>query len=143
MVTNNQSLITGKMKKAFLFMLVLFLAGFVANGIVHADTPVITTFVIPATSNSLTVPITSFTATDGLAVSGYFVTEADATPSLDNPAWIPEAPATYTFSTYGTKTLYAWVKDAAGNISASLSDSVVVTVLEAIAPAAPTGMGVQ
>ncbi|KKS83490.1 MAG: lipoprotein, partial [Parcubacteria group bacterium GW2011_GWA2_43_11] len=37
-------------------------------------------------------------------------------------------PTTYTFATAGTKTLYAFARDAAGNISASRNDSVTITL---------------
>ncbi|MEF3692266.1 MAG: cohesin domain-containing protein [Candidatus Moraniibacteriota bacterium] len=86
--------------------------------------PVVTNFVIPANSTSQTVPITTFTATDNLSVTGYLLTETSDTPSVDDPAWSVSAPANYVFSSDGIKTLYAWAKDAVGNISASLNDSV-------------------
>ncbi|NLC30540.1 MAG: hypothetical protein GX765_00615, partial [Candidatus Moranbacteria bacterium] len=88
--------------------------------------PVVTNFAIPANSTSQTVPITTFTATDNLAVTGYLLTETSDTPAVDNPGWSVSAPANYAFSTDGTKTLYAWVKDAVGNISVSQNDSVNV-----------------
>jgi hypothetical protein len=40
------------------------------------------------------------------------------------------APSSYTFLTQGTKILYAWAKDAAGNISLSQSAGVEVTFIE-------------
>jgi len=42
--------------------------------------------------------------------------------------WSLSAPTTYTFTTAGSKTLYAWAKDEAGNVSTSLNDSVVITL---------------
>lgn len=128
----------GKMKKIFAFFFAtLFVFALVGNA--QADTPIVTAFEIPATSNSLTVPITTLTATDGIAVVGFFVSESEIAPDLLDPAWIPEAPAAYVFSTSGTKTLYAWVKDALGNVSLSLSASVdivlVVAQEEVIPPA--------
>ncbi|MDY0302868.1 MAG: hypothetical protein RBR98_03685, partial [Candidatus Moranbacteria bacterium] len=88
--------------------------------------PVVTNFAIPANSTSQTVPITTFTATDNLAVTGYLLTETSDIPSVDDPDWSVSVPANYTFDTDGTKTLYAWAKDAAGNISANQNDSVNV-----------------
>jgi hypothetical protein len=94
-----------------------------------ADTtpPVVTAFTIPASYNSLIVPINTFTATDNVAVTGYLVTDTGSTPSLSNLAWSANPWTQYTFSQAGTYTLYAWARDAAGNISASASASVAVT----------------
>ena len=98
-----------------------------------ADTtpPTVTSFSIPARSSSLTVPITSFSATDnpgGTGVAGYMVTESPFTPSPSDSNWRTFAPSNYTFATEGTKTLYAWAKDAAGNVSTSLSANVTLTL---------------
>lgn len=87
--------------------------------------PIVATFSIPATSSSLTISITSFTATDNKGVTGYKLTEVNTEPIS---GWVATAPTTYTFATEGTKTLYAWAKDAAGNISLSLSDQITVTI---------------
>ncbi|MRR52453.1 MAG: hypothetical protein EG825_16365, partial [Rhodocyclaceae bacterium] len=101
-----------------------------------ADTtpPVVTAFVIPATSTSLTVPITTFTATDAVGVTGYIVTETATAPPPSAAGWTAAPPANYTFATQGTKTLYAWAKDAAGNVSTSLSASVVITLSDTTPP---------
>ena len=89
--------------------------------------PVVSAFTIPSTSSSLTVPITTFTATDNVAVVGYVVTESSTAPLASANGWSPTAPTSYTFTTTGNKTLYAWAKDAAGNVSTSRNDSVTVT----------------
>lgn len=91
--------------------------------------PVVTAFVIPSTSDSLAIPITTFTATDNVAVTKYKITESATPPLAGALGWTTTAPTTYTFTTDGNKTLYAWAKDAAGNISDSLNDSVVVAVV--------------
>jgi hypothetical protein len=80
--------------------------------------PVVTAFRIPRTSNTLTVPITQFTATDDHVVAGYMVTTNSTRPSWSSPNWSPTRPASYTFSSGGTRTLYPWARDAAGNVSA-------------------------
>ena len=90
--------------------------------------PTVNTFTIPETATSLTVPINTFTASDNVAVTGYLLTESNSTPDLGDPNWNATAQTTYTFSTAGTKTLYAWAKDAANNISTSLNDSVTITL---------------
>ncbi len=96
--------------------------------------PTVTAFVIPATSSSLVVSVSSFTATDNLAVTGYLLTETSSTPSAGLGTWTTPAPTTYTFATAGSKTLYAWAKDAAGNVSSSLNDSVNITLPDITSP---------
>lgn len=95
-----------------------------------ADTtvPVVTAFTIPATSTSLTVSVSTFTATDNVSVTGYLLTESATAPFPAEGLWSATAQTNYVFTTEGTKTLYAWAKDAAGNVSSSLNDSVVITV---------------
>jgi regulation of enolase protein 1 (concanavalin A-like superfamily) len=89
--------------------------------------PSVTALAIPATFNSLTVPVTTLTATDNVGVIGYLVTESAATPSGAATGWSAGAPTSYTFATPGRKTLYAWAKDAAGNISLSRPATVEVS----------------
>jgi hypothetical protein len=82
----------------------------------------ITSFSLPATSTSLTVPISL--AASG-TVAGYFVSESPSTPSSTNPEWTGTATTTYTFQEARTsRTLYAWVKDGSGNISSPASTTV-------------------
>ena len=88
--------------------------------------PSVTSFTLPSVSSSLTVPISAFTATDNTAVTGYLVNESSSIPTAGDAGWAGTAQATYTFISDGLKTLYAWAKDAAGNISTSLSASVTV-----------------
>ncbi|NTW27546.1 MAG: hypothetical protein HGA36_04435 [Candidatus Moranbacteria bacterium] len=141
--------IATKLKKrqeiVFLTLLTLLSVAFLATKIAKADTPLITAFVIPASSSSLTVPITTFTATDGILVTGFYVSQDSFAPALDDGAWIPEAPMAFTFATEGSKTLYAWVKDALGNISASATDSVVITltVSDLTPPSSASNLSVQ
>jgi hypothetical protein len=97
-------------------------------------TPTITTFTLPTTATTLTVPIT-FTATDNTAVTGYCLTETNNSTSC---TWATTVPANYTFATAGSKTLYAFAKDAAGNISASKSASVTITTSDTTAPTIST-----
>jgi len=96
--------------------------------------PVIDSFVIPETSNSLIVSISSFIAHDNIGVTGYLLTETSDIPSIGNPSWSAIVPSNHTFSTEGVKTLYAWAKDAANNISLSLNDSVTITLPDITAP---------
>ena len=101
-----------------------------------ADTtpPTVTAFTIPATATTLTVPITSFTATDNVGVTGYLVTESSSAPQATASGWSATAPTSYAFTTAGSKTLYAWAKDAAGNVSASKSATVTITLSDTTKP---------
>ena len=90
--------------------------------------PSVTAFTIPATSSSLTVSITSFTATDNTAVTGYVVTESATAPAASATGWSATAPTSYAASAAGARTLYAWAKDAAGNVSTSRSAPVTITL---------------
>ena len=90
--------------------------------------PTVTAFTIPATASSLTVDITTFTATDAVGVTGYKLTESSTAPAYDASGWAGSAQTTYTFATEGSKTLYAWAKDAVGNVSTSASDTVTITL---------------
>jgi hypothetical protein len=95
-----------------------------------ADTmpPAVTAFNIPSSSSSLTVPVTTLTATDNVGVTGYQLTESSVKPSSGSIGWSGAAPSSYTFPSDGAKTLYAWAKDAAGNVSNSRSSSVAITI---------------
>ncbi len=90
--------------------------------------PVVTAFSIPATSTSLNVSISTFTATDANGVIGYKITESSAAPLSGDSGWTLNPPANYTFSSIGEKILYAWAKDSAGNVSLSLNDSTIITL---------------
>jgi len=90
--------------------------------------PTVTGFTLPPTAAALTVSILAFTATDNVGVTGYIVTESATAPAAAAAGWSAAPPSSYAFGTAGTKTLYAWAKDAAGNVSASLSASVTVTI---------------
>ncbi len=101
-----------------------------------ADTtpPTVTAFTIPATSTSLTIPITSFTATDNVGVTGYVITQSATAPAATASGWLATAPTSYTVSAAGKQTLYAYAKDAAGNVSAAKSASVTITLADTIPP---------
>ncbi|MEE9910796.1 MAG: hypothetical protein K4571_03645 [Deltaproteobacteria bacterium] len=101
---------------------------------VDTTPPTVTAFAIPATASTLIVPITTFTATDNVAVTGYLLTETATAPAAGAAGWTAAPPANYTFATAGTKTLYAWAKDAAGNVSTSLNDTVVITLADNTPP---------
>ena len=94
----------------------------------ETSTPIVSAFTIPSSSASLTVPLSTFTATDNIGVTGYLVNETAAKPSLTNSRWTESAPTSYLALSTGTKTLYAWAKNAAGKVSASVTDGVTITI---------------
>ena len=104
------------------------LAAFTVSAAGDTTAPVVTAFSIPGASSSLTVSITTLTATDAVGVTGYLVNESSTKPSAGAAGWTGSAPASYTFGSAGAKTLYAWAKDAAGNVSNSMSADVTITV---------------
>jgi hypothetical protein len=87
--------------------------------------PTITAFTMPSTATSLTVNVSSFTATDDTAVTGYCIT---TTNSSSGCSWSGSAPATATASSSGAVTWYAWARDAAGNVSNASTQSTTITL---------------
>ena len=115
------------------------LAGNVSNGVAASVTitlpppldttaPVVSAFTIPATSASLTVPITTLTATDAVGVTGYLVNQSATKPAAGAAGWTAAKPASYTFAAAGAQTLYAYAKDLAGNVSNGVAASVTITL---------------
>jgi len=92
--------------------------------------PVITAFTLPSAATSLTVAVSSFTATDAVGVTGYMITESAIAPTAGAAGWSASAPSVFTFSSAGSRIAYAWVKDAAGNVSASVSASIQISAIK-------------
>ena len=88
--------------------------------------PSITSFSIPTTSTTLSISGITFSATDAVGVAGYLLSESSTTPSASSGSWSSTPPTSYTFTSIGTKTLYAFAKDTAGNVSASMSDGITI-----------------
>lgn len=89
--------------------------------------PVVTAFAMPSSSTSRTVAVSAFTATDEGGVAGYLLTENAAKPLAAAAGWSATPPTSHTFSGIGVRTLYAWAKDEAGNVSNSVSATLTVT----------------
>jgi hypothetical protein len=90
--------------------------------------PRVTAFNMPATWNSLVVPIRIFTATDNVGVTGYKLTRNATAPLASSGGWKTNPPRRYTFPRAGSMRLFAWAKDAAGNVSLSRQDTVIITL---------------
>jgi len=106
----------------------------VSNQVADTTAPTMSSFTMPTTSTSLAVAISALAASDAVGVTGYLVTESSTRPSATASGWSTGAPTSFTFSGTGTRTAYAWAKDAAGNVSNSLSRTVTITLPDTTAP---------
>jgi alpha-tubulin suppressor-like RCC1 family protein len=98
------------------------------------DFPGVTGFVVPAISDSLSVGITNLTTRNDAAVAGYCISETSNSAAC---SWSSTKPASYNFTHPGNKTLYVFVKDAAGNVSTGVT--AFVSVIVPVAPQVSTG----
>jgi murein DD-endopeptidase MepM/ murein hydrolase activator NlpD len=96
--------------------------------------PTIRSVAIPTFSTTLTVPVNSFSAHDNIEVSGYLITESPAPPLATFADWHSDRPSSYTCSSPGDKTLYAWAKDRAGNVSSPFHATVSCGAFAAALP---------
>ncbi|MDD2367627.1 MAG: DUF1566 domain-containing protein, partial [Desulfuromonadaceae bacterium] len=106
--------------------------------------PTVDVFALPTANSSLSVPIALLTTSDnstaagGTGVTGWYIVSTDkstdavpvAAPVLTEPvAWLDVEPTKFILPANtgaGTKTLYIWVRDAAGNVSAIKSADVKI-----------------
>jgi CSLREA domain-containing protein len=93
-----------------------------------ASIPTVTAFTVTSLTNSLTIPITAFTASDDATLTGYMISETSTPPPAGAAGWTASAPTTYTVGSAGSYTLYPWVKDAVGNVSAVYGSPASATV---------------
>ncbi|OGD22500.1 MAG: hypothetical protein A2W03_08030 [Candidatus Aminicenantes bacterium RBG_16_63_16] len=84
------------------------------------EKPVIWTFTGPSHTTTEEISI-RITGSDNIGITHWLVNELSDIPAVDDPDWSITKPNTYTFAHEGAHTLYAWAKDAAGNISDSKS----------------------
>lgn len=92
------------------------------------------TLATTSTSRTITVAAGAFTGSDagsGIAAAGYCLQESNVST---NCVW-GAVPTSYQFASDGSKTLYGFVKDNAGNVSAAATANVLV---DSSVPAAPT-----
>jgi hypothetical protein len=96
--------------------------------------PAVLSFITGLQTGQLTVSISTFTSTIPASTTGYRITETASVPTASSSGWSTTAPTSYKFqigTSSGIKTLYAWVKDAAGNVSAA---TVKTIVIDTVAP---------
>lgn len=94
---------------------------------VDTEAPTVVAFSAPGTVKKHTIPIT-LTTTDNVNATGWLITENSTPPAAINVGWLSEKPADYDVTTNGDKTLYAFAKDAAGNVSMPASAIVTVAI---------------
>lgn len=100
-----------------------------------------------ATATNLTSITLSISATDDVGVAAYYVSENLTVPSASDSVWTTvtsstsySANVTYNLSTGGgTKTIYVWFKDGAGNVSTAVSDYIILSQAWALATVDSTG----
>jgi len=90
--------------------------------------PKVDKFTTVSLSNSLNIPITSFTAQDNIALSGYMITESSTAPIPSDAGWKATNPTTYRVVVDGSHTLFPWALDTAGNVSAVFTSPLTVFV---------------
>jgi hypothetical protein len=93
-----------------------------------ATLPTVNSFTATSLSSSLNIPITAFTASDAVGVTGYLISESSTPPAAGAAGWTGSAPSTYTVASVGSYTLYPWAKDAAGNVSSVYGSPAAVSV---------------
>lgn len=105
-----------------------------ASTFVDRVAPVVSAFdVVPTTSTTRTVAVTLTAAdTAGAANSGigrYAVVNGTTVPGASSTAWVTTAPTSIKLAGgNGEKTVSAFVKDKAGNVSAIMSDTVTLNM---------------
>jgi CSLREA domain-containing protein len=95
---------------------------------IDKTSPTVDTFTVPSPATSLDIPITAFTASDTVGVTGYKITEDSTPPSAGASGWTGSVPTTYAVASTGSYTLYPWAKDAAGNVSSVYGSPASITV---------------
>jgi hypothetical protein len=100
----------------------------VSNTMPDRTAPVINVFTLPAATTSLTVGVTTLSASDSIGVTGYLISESATAPAASASGWSTTAPVSFTFASAGSKTAYAWAKDAAGNVSISRFATTTITL---------------
>ncbi|MBF0240211.1 MAG: DUF1566 domain-containing protein [SAR324 cluster bacterium] len=99
-------------------------------------------------STTTTLVVLTLSARDNVGVTGYYASESSTRPTGDT-GWVSVSSANsftgtvnFTFSTVTTmgshtKTVYVWFRDASGNVSASASDSITLSVTDTTVPSNP------
>ena len=95
-------------------------------------------FSLPPTSSTLNVAITSFDVGGGTTPYSYCLATTNSSAGC---SWNSTKPASYTFASAGAKTLYAFVRDAAGRVSAAKSAATSITLMQTLSVTVTTSNG--
>ena len=103
-----------------------------------------------STTNNIVVSL-SISASDGLSgIAAYYASETSTDPSATATGWVSitttnslSSTVSFTLTSPGqlgtfTKTVYLWVKDSAGNVSDSASDSIQLIITDQSPPTNPS-----
>jgi len=109
------------------------------TGVTYDTTLPTATLTLAATSTSRTITVAAgaFSGSDagsGIAAAGYCLQESNVSASC---AW-GTVPTSYPFASDGNKTLYGFVKDNAGNVSAIAPAATASVLVDSSVPVAPT-----
>ncbi|MDZ7864796.1 MAG: Ig-like domain repeat protein [Acidovorax sp.] len=109
------------------------------TGVTYDTTLPTATLTLPTTSTSRTITVAAgaFSGSDtgsGIAAAGYCLQESNVSA---NCAW-GAVPTSYPFASDGNKTLYGFVKDNAGNVSAVAPAATASVLVDSSVPVAPT-----
>jgi hypothetical protein len=90
--------------------------------------PTVDAFSLPANVNGLTATNIAFSASDNAGITSWCLTETNNSSTC---GWQGSQPTSFTFSgsTYGSRTLYAFVRDGANNTSAPVSNSATTNLI--------------
>lgn len=87
------------------------------TSMLDVNKPYIDEFAVQAFTNTYTLGISTFKASDDIGAYGLRITTTTTPPPITG-VWLPVLPApTSTVKSSGVHTLYPWVKDAYGNVS--------------------------
>lgn len=102
--------------------------------------PLVTEFSVPSQwSVDFAIPVTLFAATDQDRVTGYQITTSSTPPYAGTSDWSATPPASFTVYGFGSYSLYPWVKDASGNVSAAGMQR-TVNVVDLASPTRPENL---
>jgi len=98
-------------------------------------------------TKSTTVKL-ALSASDSQGVTGYYTSTSENTPLASSSGWLSisstlsysnDSNNSYRFSSDGSRILYVWYKDAAGNVSNSVSDTIILdTTVPTVSITSPT-----
>ena len=96
--------------------------------------PTISTFstTVASFGGSAIIPI-SLIATDNVGVTGYYLSTVATAPLASATGWSAAAPTTYAVSGTSNVVVYAWAKDAMGNVSAKATLT-ITAITDTVAP---------